>query len=208
MQLLFRSKENRDLLKDVYTGGLMYAAITHQLGKLFEKTIVSVQGKVNIVELRGGTGGTTKYILHHLTRLNVDFTYTFTAISGSLVAAAKKNFAGYKDVEYKIIDIEKRPDQSLLGRYHAIISTNCIHATKDLTESSANILSMLRPDGFVSLVEFTRTLFWIDLVFGLLDGWWFSNEWPQTCACRLTLLKKQRETRRLQACYLDLWWIP
>lgn len=48
-----------------------------------------------------------KYILNHLTRLNVDFTYTFTAISESLVAAAKKNFADYKDIEYKVIDIEK-----------------------------------------------------------------------------------------------------
>lgn len=176
LHLLFRNKENKDILEDVYTNGPMYAAITKQLGSFLEKTFVSVRGKVNILELGGGTGGTTKYILNHLSCLNVDFTYTFTDISGSLIAAAKKKFAGYKNIEYKIVDIEKRPDQLLIGKYHAIISTNCIHATRNLTESSSNILSMLRPDGFVSLVEFTRNLFWFDLVFGLLDGWWFFND--------------------------------
>ena len=176
LHLLFRRKESKNLLEDVYTNGPMYAAVTKQLGGFLEKTFVKVPGKVNILELGGGMGGTTKYILDHLTRLNVDFTYTFTDISGSLVATAKKKFAGYKNVEYKIIDIEKRPDELLIGKYHAIISTNCIHATKNLMASSTNILSMLRPDGFLSLIEFTRNLFWFDLVFGLLDGWWSFND--------------------------------
>ncbi len=176
LQLLFRKKENRNLLEDVYTTGPMYAAITKQLGSFFEKSFANVKGKVNILELGGGTGGTTKYILGHLIHLNVDFTYTFTDISGSLVTAAKKKFAGYRNIEYKVIDIEKEPTQDLVGKHHAIISTNCIHATKNLLESSTNILKMLRPDGFLSLVEFTRNIFWFDLVFGLLDGWWSFND--------------------------------
>lgn len=176
LQLLFREKGNKDLLEDVYTNGPMYAAVTKQLGSFLEKTYVNVQGKVNILELGGGTGGTTKFILNRLNRLNIEFTYTFTDISGSLVTAAKKKFAGFSNVEYKVIDIEKAPAQDLVGRYHTIISTNCIHATKDLTVSSTNILSMLRPDGFLSLVEFTRNMFWFDLVFGLLEGWWLFND--------------------------------
>ena len=176
LQLLFRKQENKSLLEDVYTNGPMYAAVTKQLGSFLEKTYINVQGRVNILELGGGTGGTTKYILNRLNCLDIDFTYTFSDISGSLVTAAKKKFAGFSNVEYKVIDIEKAPAQDLVGKYHTIISTNCIHATKDLTASSANILSMLRPDGFLSLVEFTRNMFWFDLVFGLLEGWWFFND--------------------------------
>ena len=176
LQLLFRSKENRQLLEDVYTNGPMYAAITKQLGSFFEKAFTNVQGQINILELGGGTGGTTKYILNHLNRLGINFQYTFTDLSGSLVTAAKRKFAGYSNIEYKVIDIEKIPAQDLFGKYHAILSTNCIHATQDLTRSGMNILKMLRPDGFLSLVEFTRNLFWFDLVFGLLDGWWFFKD--------------------------------
>ena len=176
LQLLFRSKENRNLLEDVYTNGPMYAAITKHLGSFFEKALANADGKVNILELGGGTGGTTKAILERLTRLGVDFTYTFTDLSGSLVNAAKKKFAGYSNIEYKVIDITKEPAQDVLGKYHTILSTNCIHATENLEVSTSNILKMLRPDGFLCLVEFTRNMFWFDLVFGLLDGWWFFKD--------------------------------
>lgn len=177
LQLLFRSKENRDLLEDVYTNGPMYAAVTKLLGSFLERAFDGTQGTIHILELGGGTGGTTKYVVDHLVRQNIQFTYTFTDISGSLVAAAKKKFAGRSSyMEFKVLDIEKNPPDDQLNRYHTIISTNCIHATKNLTESSTNIRKMLRSDGFLSLVEFTRNMFWFDLVFGLLDGWWFFND--------------------------------
>jgi hypothetical protein len=35
---------------------------------------------------------------------------------------------------------------------------------------------MLRADGILCLVELTRNLFWFDLVFGLLEGWWLFND--------------------------------
>lgn len=176
LQLLFRSKENRDLLENVYTNGPMYAAVTMLLGSFLDRALGGIQGTIHILELGGGTGGTTKYIVDHLVRQNIKFTYTFTDISGSLVAAAKKKFAGRNYMDFKVLDVEKNPPDDLLNHYHVIISTNCIHATKNLTETSINIRKMLRRDGFLSLVEFTQNIFWFDLVFGLLDGWWFFND--------------------------------
>ena len=35
---------------------------------------------------------------------------------------------------------------------------------------------MLRPDGILCLVELTKSLFWFDLVFGLLEGWWLFED--------------------------------
>ena len=35
---------------------------------------------------------------------------------------------------------------------------------------------MLRGDGFVALVEFTKHMFWFDLVFGFLEGWWLYED--------------------------------
>lgn len=172
LQLLFRSKDNRDLLEHVYQKGPMYAAVTMLLGSFLDHALTEVQGTVHIMEIGGGTGGTTKYILDHLSKRNVNFTYTFTDISGSLVAAAKKTFAGRDYMEFKILDAEKTPPENLLDHYHIILSTNCIHATKNLTKTTTNIRKMLRKDGFLSVVEFTRNMFWFDLVFGLLDGWW------------------------------------
>lgn len=176
LQLLFRKKENRELLEDVYTNGPMYEAITKLLGKFLCRAFSSPRRRFHILELGGGTGGTTKYIIDHLVREGVQFSYTFTDISGSLVTAARKKFSGYGSMDFMVLDIEKTPPERLLSHFHTIISTNCIHATRNLTQSTTNIRKMLRSDGFVSLVEFTRNIFWFDLVFGLLGGWWLFED--------------------------------
>ena len=178
LQLLFRHKEDKELLENVYTNRLMYEAITSLLGSFLQKALISDRdgGTFHILELGGGTGGTTKYIIDFLFSQGISFTYTFTDISGSLVTAAKRKFSERPLMEFMVLDIGKKPPEKFLNRFHTIISTNCIHATRNLQSSAANIRQMLRPDGFVSLVEFTRNLFWFDLVFGLLDGWWLFED--------------------------------
>lgn len=178
VQLLFRRKEDKELLEDVYTNGPMYAAITKLLGAFLAKAYANPteRGTIHILELGGGLGGTTKYIVNFLVRLGIPFTYHFTDVVGSLVAAAKKKFADREFMEFGVLDIEKPPPEKFLRKYHTIISTNCIHATSNLAKSAANIRQMLRSDGFVSLVEFTRNIFWFDLVFGFLDGWWLFED--------------------------------
>lgn len=178
LQLLFRSRENKELLEEVYTNGPMYEAITKLLGSFLQKVYSNNEegGTYHILELGGGTGGTTKYIVDFLTSQGIPFTYTFTDLSGSLVTAARKKFAGQANMEYMTLDIEKEPQEKFRNKFHTIISTSCIHATRNLQISTTNIHKMLRPDGFVSLVEFTRNMFWFDLVFGLLEGWWLYED--------------------------------
>ena len=178
LQLLFRSKESKELLEEVYTNGPMYEAITKLLAHFLQHAYKTNRdgGTFHILELGGGTGGTTKYIVEFLEKQGISFTYTFTDLAGSLVTAARKKFAGKSFMEFRVIDIEKQPPTELLNKYHTVISTNCIHATRNLQVSGSNIRQMLRPDGFVSLVEFTRNMFWFDLVFGLLEGWWLFED--------------------------------
>lgn len=178
LQLLFRSRENKQLLEDVYTSGPMYEAITKMLASFLQRAYATngEEGTFHVLELGGGTGGTTKYIVDFLVRQGISFTYTFTDLSGSLVTAAKRKFAGRAFMDFMILDIEKTPPEKFLNKFHTIISTNCIHATRNLQASMTNIRRMLQPDGFVSLVEFTRNLFWFDLVFGLLEGWWLYED--------------------------------
>lgn len=121
-------------------------------------------------------GGTTKFLVDYLSRRGVPFTYTFTDISSALTGAMKKEMAGYGCMRYATLDVEKNTNTGLLGQFDAIISTNCVHATRNATSSLANLRSMLRPDGVLALVEFTNGLYWFDLVYGLLDGWWLFDD--------------------------------
>lgn len=178
LQLLFLSKENKGLMENVYVNAPMCAVITELLCSFLYKAFGTYNGggNFNILEVGGGTGGTTKHIVDFLQHRGISFTYTFTDIAPSLVAAARKTFAEYNFMRFMILDIEKTPPERFNNHYDAIISINCIHATSNLTTSSKNLRRMLRSHGFVSLVEFTRNIFWFDLVYGLLKGWWLFND--------------------------------
>ncbi|KAK0726776.1 hypothetical protein B0T26DRAFT_763988 [Lasiosphaeria miniovina] len=187
LQIVFRTKADRDLLEDVYTNSPMFSTGTKLLCNFFRATLArhaaqngGRQGEpLRILELGAGTGGTTKALLETLAALGVDFVYTFTDLSPSLVAAAKRKFGPRygAQVEFAVLDVEKAPPAHLLGKFHVALASNCVHATKSLLVSSANTGAMLRPDvGVLALLELTRNLYWLDCVFGLLEGWWLFSD--------------------------------
>lgn len=176
VQLLFGKKENKTLLEQWYATAPAPAAITAHLTHFLHQTLSSHSGTVKILEIGGGTGGTTKHIVEYLSSNNIPFEYTFSDISPMFVNAARKKFASYPNVIVTTLDIEKPVPEHMLNQFHIILSTNCIHATKSISNSTAHIRTMLLPNGFCSLVEFTRNIYWFDLVFGLLDGWWFFED--------------------------------
>ncbi|KAJ5212810.1 uncharacterized protein N7498_004456 [Penicillium cinerascens] len=160
LSLLFRDVESKRLLEDVYTNAPMFKAGTLFLARFLGR----------------GTGGTTTFLLQQLSTVQKQVDYTFSDLSPSLVAAAKKKFGRYSFMKYRVLDIEHSPPDELLGQYDIVISTNCIHATRNLVRSCSHIRHMLRPDGILCLLELTLNLFWFDLVFGLLEGWWLFDD--------------------------------
>ena len=177
--LIFQDAAARALLEDVYTNAPMFKTGTLLLGQYLSSVLKCLDGRreLRILELGAGTGGTSKHIIETLAALGYRFSYTFTDLSSSLVAAAKRKFAKWSSfMHYTTLDIEKEPDTEFLNKYDVVLSTNCIHATRNLAGSTTNIRKMLRPDGILCLVELTRNLFWFDLVFGLLEGWWLFND--------------------------------
>lgn len=181
LSLLFGNKHNLGLLADFYADSPMCKTATRLLAEFVSATFSAKQsdGTLCILEVGAGTGGTTKYLVDFLTGCGVSFEYTFTDISQSLVSQAKKKFSSFPQMRYMTLDCDSPAPQELLGKFHIVISTNCIHATSNITTSTTNILPTLRDDGVLCLVEFTRNLYWFDLVFGLLEGWWLFSDGRQ-----------------------------
>ncbi|OKL64463.1 hypothetical protein UA08_00993 [Talaromyces atroroseus] len=179
INLIFGSRESKELLSSVYLNAPMFATGTKLLCEFLTKlapSLRSANNPIRILEIGAGTGGTTRNVISTLELSKVPFEYTFSDISASLVAAAKKTFASCKQMSFTTLDIEKEPSPDLMNKYDIVISTNCIHATKDLTVTTANIRKLLNDAGILCLIELTRNLFWFDLVFGLLEGWWLFND--------------------------------
>ncbi|RDW93187.1 non-reducing polyketide synthase spyA [Aspergillus mulundensis] len=182
LQILFGTKAGKDAMEDVYTNSPMFATGTRILGEFFIQAFKEYRGReeLHILELGAGTGGTAKYIVEILLEHNIPFKYTFTDLSPSLVALAKRKFSPYGDcMEFAVLDVEKNPPEHMQRSYHAVLASNCVHATKDLVRSSVNAHKLLRDGGVFCLLELTRNLYWLDCVFGLLEGWWVFEDGRQ-----------------------------
>ncbi|KAK5995382.1 Non-reducing polyketide synthase ausA [Cladobotryum mycophilum] len=178
LALLFRDSATRAFLEDVYKNAPMFKAISMLLSQYLTSVVKRFgdSREIRVLEIGAGTGGTTQHLAQALSELEHKFSYTFSDISPSLVANARRKFAKWTFMSYSVIDIEGSINPEFISRYDIILSTNCIHATKDLVYTTTNIHKMLRSDGILCLVEATRNLYWFDLVFGLLDGWWLSTD--------------------------------
>jgi acyl carrier protein/SAM-dependent methyltransferase len=180
LALLFGNKANREILEDVYSTAPMFVIHSELLTDYLEKALSTsspgADGKFHIMELGAGTGATTRWIVDRLVQCGIPIEYTFTDISSALVTSGKRKFARYDCMKYGTVDIEKDPPAQYLGQFDIVLATNCIHATRNLLNSMGNISKLLRPHGFVSLVELTTRNYWLDMVFGLLDGWWLYDD--------------------------------
>ncbi|KAK8133100.1 polyketide synthase [Apiospora kogelbergensis] len=151
----------------------------HQMAACVEDLVSQLpsgQGPLRILEIGAGTGGTTLYMAPLLERLGVDVEYTFANISPSMVTAARKKFKRYPFMKYLAHDIEKPVPVELLGTQHIVFTSNAVHATHELVKSGVNIRNALRPDGFLMMLEMTKIVPFVDIIFGLLEGWWLFDD--------------------------------
>ncbi|KAK7754813.1 Type I Iterative PKS [Diatrype stigma] len=175
LQVIFGDKKTKKALETMYEFWPLLRAATLLLGEFLLKIFANANGtdgKLRILEVGAGTGGTTRYLVSLLREHGVPFEYVFTDLSSSLVAAARKQFRNIDGMSFEVLDIEKPARTQHKGAFHCIIATNCIHATKDLVVSLSHLREMLSEDGALTLVETTRNMFWLDIVVGLLEGWW------------------------------------
>lgn len=181
IQVVFGNRETKKTLEEMYEFAPLMRTPTLVLGdylaNAFRKSTGG--GKFRILEIGAGTGGTTRYIVNHLKSHGIDFEYVVTDLSNSLVNSLAKRFKDTEGLSFDVMDIEKAPKPEYLGSFHSIIATNCIHATRDLEVSLRNIRQMLRDDGALTLIEITKNMFWLDIVVGLIEGWWLFEDGRQ-----------------------------
>lgn len=179
IQLIFGSAEGRELVSHLYGRSPINMAWLKQMEDFIQRLVSKLpmeEGPIKILEMGAGTGGTTAVMAPLLASLNVPVEYIFTDLSSSLVAAARKRFKGYDFMKFQVHDIEKPPAPDLLHSQHIVIANNCVHATHSLAHSTGSIHGVLRPDGFLMMLEMTDQLYWVDIIFGPLEGWWVFDE--------------------------------
>jgi len=126
---------------------------------------------VRVLEIGGGTGGTTAAILPSLPADKVE--YWFSDISELFLNRTRRKFKEYPFVRYALCDLDRDFEEQGLpqGMFDLVVAANVIHAARDLESALRRVQSVLSPGGALVLLETTRHHSWFDMSTGLIEGW-------------------------------------
>jgi acyl transferase domain-containing protein/thioester reductase-like protein/acyl carrier protein/ubiquinone/menaquinone biosynthesis C-methylase UbiE len=179
IKLIFGTPEGKELVTGLYGQSLLNLLSVRQMEDFLGRLITRLpphSGPLKILEMGAGTGGFTAGIIPMLASCSISIEYTFTDLAPSMVAQARKRFKEYPFMTFRTLDIEQVPPADLVNSQHVVVAHNCIHATHSLIRSVANAHRVLRPDGFLLMLEMTNPLYWVDMIFGIFEGWWLFDD--------------------------------
>jgi len=173
LELLFPKagvSEAAQLYRDA-AGARVMNGIAAELAKSMVKRLPPGR-TFRVLEVGAGTGGTSAYMLPHLPPSRTE--YVYTDLSPMFLHQARTAFAAHPFVRYCVLNVEQSPQGQGFERpeFDLIIAANVLHATRDLTVTLSHLYRPLLPGGMLMILEGTARQRWVDLMFGLTDGWW------------------------------------
>ncbi|KAI1172035.1 putative hybrid NRPS/PKS enzyme [Nemania sp. FL0916] len=162
-----------NLLDDFYKEGLGFARYNSFMAAMM-KQVVHRYPHAKILEIGAGTGGATKSVLEQVG--NTMSSYTYTDVSVGFFEKAAELFRTYSHkMNFKVLDVEKAPSSQGFEAhsYDVVIASNVLHATASLQRTLDNTRQLLKPGGYLILLEITNNgPIRFSNIMGGLPGWW------------------------------------
>ncbi|KAI0799427.1 hypothetical protein GGR55DRAFT_668888 [Xylaria sp. FL0064] len=165
-----------NLLGRYYKEGLGMGQYSTYLARLTQQ-LVHLSPRLRCLEIGAGTGGVTKPILQEIgQRIS---SYTFTDVLSGFFPSAKTALAGLSEsLLFEVLDISKDP--TIQGfkeeSYDLVIASMVLHATPALSETLRNTQRLLKPGGYLIVLEIRHDApLRMSTVFGAFPGWWLGQ---------------------------------
>src|SRR6185437_6864567 len=123
----------------IYRDAPAYRAANQTMAAL-AAAVLPPTGRVKVLEVGGGTGGTTGVVLASIDFSRTD--YWFTDLSPTLVAQARGKFAAER---FAVFDLERPPagQDVPAAAFDLVMAANVLHATADLGATLDHLLETL-----------------------------------------------------------------
>lgn len=168
-----------DLLGKTYKEQESYVIGSRAMAR-YVRLLATTTPNLRILEIGGGTGGSTVGILEALSSEGTlpFIEYVFTDISSGFFEKARETLARWPDrITYRKLDISQDPSSQGFAAedFDLIVAAQVLHATPNLSTTILHARSLLRPKGKILLQEGVNPQP-IDLVFATLPGWWLAED--------------------------------
>ena len=146
------------IMNDQYSSIPHHQLYVERMGDLV-KQISFKHRNLKVLEIGSGKGLTTHTILG---QLGDNFTsYTCTDIETTNFEEISARFTDEQTnkVVFKTLDIEQDPAEQGFnaGHYDLIVASNALHQTPDLDQTLSHARALLRPGGYLTVLEMTRS---------------------------------------------------
>lgn len=163
-----------NMLDKWYQNGLGFERYNLFLARMV-KQVTQRYPHARILEVGAGTGGATRAVLE---AIGDSFSsYTYTDVSVGFFPRAEELFGkrhGGK-MAFKVLDAEKSPESQGFEpqSYDIVLASNVLHATGSIARTLENTRRLLRPGGYLLLLEITgQAPVRYHNVVGSVPGWW------------------------------------
>ncbi|KAM7219419.1 hypothetical protein V8F06_005153 [Rhypophila decipiens] len=180
-----------------YVEAIGFEMLNHLVSGVMEQ-LCTKYPRMNILEVGSGTGGATQAILGTIGSAFSSYAYTDVS-SGFFEKAADKFQAHSRKMTFKVLDIENEVTEQGFpaASYDVVVASNVLHATKSMKYTLENTRKLLKPGGYLVLLEVIRSdVMRHGLVMGGLPGWWVGFEDGRTTGPSLTLTEWESVLRQ------------
>jgi hybrid polyketide synthase/nonribosomal peptide synthetase ACE1 len=192
---------NDNLLNEYYSSSVGMGTYLDDMGCLVGQLSHRFP-RMNILEVGAGIGAATAAVLRHVG--DAFASYTYTDISATFFQKAREKFARLAGgdgedesrMAFRVLDIEQPAAAQgfASGSFDVVVASLVLHATRSIDKTLAEVRRLLRPGGYLVMLEVTSNdALRPGLLFGGLPGWWLGRE-------------DKLEDRRLSPCLSTRAW--
>lgn len=149
----------------------------------YVRHLIFKKPSMKVLEIGAGTASLTLPLLQSLSSEEgrTFERYDFTDVSSGFFEDARQKLKEwFGTIFYSTLDIGKDPiEQGFVGgSYDLVLAYNALHVTKSIDDAIINARKLIKPGGKLILIEITRLVSYVNMIFGLLPGWYMGKWTP------------------------------